>query len=221
MVLILDDLARNVARRVGDKTLRQLPEIKGYIRATVRDLTRLMKEGGVYRTSSEITVTNSEFTLPDKCAAVLAVRGSSTTPFDIQGQREFRSRERHSIQIPTVRIFQDVPYWRGEIVNAGTGTSTVVVDYLIRDAAPAILPEYYEDTIMIGAEFKYHLRHSQGNIDLIREFRNEYETTKNEFKEDQSLNTGEMLRVKSDRELELQNPSSGYRNLYANDRRWL
>jgi hypothetical protein len=217
-MLIIDDIARAVADRAGDRDNGRLNEIKGYIRGVVLDLSRLMRSGGIYRTASNIAVTDGEFTLPEGCAAVLAVY-DGLQPYDIQTNKEFRTRELGNVSFPTVQIFEDVPFWKGKLLGGGTG-GTVTIDYLIRTDNVSSLPSYYSELVMTGAEAQYHLRRTKNNLSVYDRMQARYQDMKKEFKNDQSINTGQSNRIYSLEELERQDPSAGYNYTRENDRRY-
>lgn len=218
-MLTIDGIAREVADRVGDRDNQRFEEIKGYIRDTVLDMTRCMKAGGIYRTASDIAITDGEFTFPDGCSCVLAVY-DGLRPYEIQSNTEFRTRALSNSSLPTVQIFEDVPNWRGKLLGSGSGVSgTVTVDYLVRTDDVSSLPSYYKSLIYVGAEAAYSLRRRTNNLAVYDRLQSLYNKMKNEFKEDQSTNTGQINRMYSLEELERQQPSSGYNYYRDNDRR--
>lgn len=218
-MLIIDDIAKIVADRVGDRDNGRLNEIKGYIRGVVLDLTRMMQSGGIYRTATAIPVTDGVFTLPSDCSAVLAVY-DGLQPYDIQSNKEFRTRELAGVSFPTVQIFEDVPTWKGKLLGGGSG-GTITIDYLARTDDVSSLPSYYSEILLTGAEAQYHLRRNKNNLSVYDRMEARYQAMKKEFKNDQGINTGQSNRMYSIEELERQDPSAGYNYSRTNDRRYI
>lgn len=205
MVLTLDKLAREVAVRVGDRNTERLPEIRGYVQAVVLELTMLFRQNSVYNTAS-VTITNGVGTLPDNAFAVLQIYDSNSTFYEVVGDTEWQHRSQRSSTIPTARVFEDVPNWRVELLNFPTGSTTLNVNYLMASNNPALVPDYYKDLILLGAEAKYHRRRS--TADKSDRFKDDYQQAKNEFKEMQLNNTGKINRTKSLIEIEMSNPNN-------------
>lgn len=207
MVLTLDRIAKKVAQRVGDRNFDRLPEIRDYVEDTVTELSMMLRKGSVYETA-ELTVTDSQVTLPDDCAAVLKVFDGASVFFEIVDLDAYRSRSEKNSTIPTAQVIEDIPNWKIRFLNANNTTMTV--DYLVTKKDPAIMPEYYEALIKQGATAKYHL--NRGEIDRYRIHDNQYNKMQNVFKENQSYNTGRANRTKGLPEIEIQQATN---SLYA------
>lgn len=200
MVLTLDKVVNLVAKRVGDHNKERLPEIKGYVESTVTELTMMLRKGSVFATAT-LSVSSGEATLPAGVGTVLKVYTSGSQFFESVGNDEFRRRELATSQLPTVQVFEDVPYWRIKLLNFSDSADSITVDYLITTTNPAIVPDYYLELIATGAEAKYHLRRSPR--DKYQDVNSEYKNLKNQFNENQSYNDGRNIRMKGLQELYL------------------
>lgn len=213
MVLTLDRITKKVCQRVGDRNFDRLPEVRDYVEDTVIELTMMLRKGAVYETAT-LTVSNGEVILPDDCAAVLKIFDGGSTFFEIVDIDEWRSRSERGWTLPTAQVIEDVPNWRIRLLNYDS-TSNLTVDYLITKKNPAIMPEYYEAIIKAGAVAKYHL--NRGDIDRYRIHDNFYNKLKNDFKENQSYNTGKESRTKGLPEIELQQANNSLLSFQRND----
>lgn len=205
MVLTLDKLAQEVAVNVGDRNKERLPEIRRYVEAVVTELTILFRQNSVYD-SSTVTITNGEGTLPNDVFAVLQIYDSNSTFYEVVDNTEYQHRNQRTSTQPTAQVFEDVPNWRIKLLNFPTGSVTLTVDYLITSRNPAIIPTYYKDLIVLGAEAKFHRRRSPA--EKSDRFHSDYERAKNEFKGMQAYNQGKLSMMKGIPEIELTDPSN-------------
>lgn len=215
MVLTLDKVAKEVASRCGDHNLERLKDIKRYINDVVIDLTMALRKGSVYQTAS-LTVTNGQATLPDYCVAVLKIYDTGSIFYESVDNDTYRNREQASIAIPTVKVVEDVPNWKINLLNYTASSGTITVDYLIAKEDPAVMPEYYKSLITTGALALFHLDRS--TIDKYREYNSKYKEMKNMFYENQSYNTNTTQNVmKPLGQLENEDPTNSLMVHASND----
>lgn len=213
MVLTLDKVVIETAERVGDRNRERLPEIQRYVQSTVTQLTQMLRKGSVYQTTT-VSVTNGEAFLPANVGAVIKIYNGSTF-FEVVDNDEYRRREANETILPTVMVIEDVPYWRMTFLNFATSSTTVTIDYLITTTNPAIIPEYYFELLVTGAETKYHLRRSPR--EKYQDVDSEFTKLKNQFNENQSYNDHKILRMKSLTEIYLTDPNNSMLLNSSND----
>lgn len=215
MVLILDVIAKKVARSVGDRNFDRLAEIRDYVEDTVEELMPLFRKGSVYATAV-VPVTNDEATLPDDCAAVLKIYDGASTFFEIVDLDSYRARAERQSTLPTAQVIENVPNWKVRLINFGT-TGNLTVDYLISKRDPGLVPSYYESLIKAGARYNYALNRKSQEVDYIREVKAKYRDLQNQLKENQSYNTGRDVRTKGLPEIELQQANNSIYQSTRND----
>lgn len=159
MVLTLDKIVKEVAGNVGDRNGERLPEITRYVEAVVVELTMLFRQNSVYQTAS-IPVIDGKATLPNDVYTVLHVYDPNSTYYQVVDSTEWSYRKSRNTTLPTAQVLENVPNWTIELLNFASNNSTINVDYLIFSRDPAIIPTYYKDLIVLGAEAKYHRRRS-------------------------------------------------------------
>ena len=191
-----DDIARVVARRVGDRNFERLREIKDYIEDIVTELSMALRKGSVmYTTTVTTNASTSIATLPDSVFTVLRVSNSSGAKYEVVDNETFRERESQNSSLLTAYVKEDVPNWTIEIIDSSGSATTLSIDYLVVDKNPNILPEYYENVIKAGAEALYHLRRSPREKYLA--FQQEYNRLKNMYLENQQYNDATIDQMKS------------------------
>lgn len=205
MVLTLDKITNEVCRRVGDRNKERYDEVRRYVQSTVTDLTKMLRKGSVFA-SATLSVSGGIATLPADVVTVLKIYDTGNVFFESVGNDEYRRREINTSTMPTVQVFEDVPYWRIKLLNYTDSTNTINVDYLLVSKDPAILPDYYFELIATGSEYKYHLRHSPQ--EKQQGIGNEFKMLKNEFNEQQAYNDPKILRMKGLEEIYLTDPNN-------------
>jgi len=214
MVLILDKIVTEVARRVGDHNKERLSEIKRYVESTVTELTMMLRKGSVFQTVT-LSVADNEATLPIGVCAVLKVYTPGGQFFEVVDNTEYRRREAGTSNLATAQVFEDVPYWKIKLLNFADSVDSLTVDYLLTTTNPGILPDYYFELLATGAEYKYHLRRSPR--EKAQDVNSEFKLLKNQFNENQSYNDGRVLRMKSLHEINLSDPNNGFLSNQNND----
>lgn len=207
MVLTLDKIVKEVAGNVGDRNGERLPEITRYVEAVVVELTMLFRQNSVYQTAS-IPVVNGKATLPNDVYTVLHVYDPNSTYYQVVDSTEWSYRKSRNTTLPTAQVLENVPNWTIELLNFASNNSTINVDYLIFSKDPAIIPTYYKDLIVLGAEAKYHRRRS--TLEKAQAFQQDYKDAKNVFKEQQMYNQGRRRTIKGLDEIEGTDPGNNF-----------
>ena len=189
-----DSIAREVARRSGDRDFERLREIKGYVEDIVTELTMALRKGAVLKTAT-VTVTNGIGTLPEGVFSILRIGNNSSEKYEIVDLQTFRRRQEKSSSLLTAYVQEEVPLWKIQVLDTNSSPFDVSVDYLFTSDNAATLPEYYENVIKAGAETLYHLRRSgrEKYLSMLQE----YNRLKNLYLENQQYNDNVVSQMKS------------------------
>ena len=207
MVLTLDSIIKEVASNVRDRNQERLPDIKRFVEATVVELTMLFRQNSVYH-SDTLQVVNGIATLPNDVYTVLQIYDPNSTFYQVVDTTEWAYRKSRNVTIPTAQVLENVPNWTIELLNFQSNNATINVDYLIFSKDPAIIPTYYKDLIVLGAEAKYHRRHSP--IDKSQLIASEFKQAKNVFQQQQVYNQGKRSMMKGLAEIEGSDPGNNF-----------
>lgn len=188
MSIVLDRLIEQIQTRVGDQQKQHTDEIKDYIKETALELSQRLDNSITERISSDIAVnsTTNEFDLPDNIGQVIGVF-NGINEFDLIDLREFQVRGVTSDPRPSVKIIQNINKWKGILLGNSAASTTVDVVYRLRADDITVIPDMYREVASLGAETRYHLRHS--SLDKFREFNSRFTEAKKFMFEDLERNT--------------------------------